>query len=96
MKTNLRQMKKMFARNKFLWRGYFLTIIQQDVKSGCLSARSGPLFRKKDCFCFKSQKKERKIIIKKGRKSGLLTISLRMVCPQLFGQVIGNLLQQEM
>ena len=53
-------------------------------------------FGKKDCFCFKSQKKERKIIIKKGRKSGLLTISLRMVCPQLFGQVIGNLLQQEM
>lgn len=57
-------MKKMFARNKFLWRGYFLTIIQQDVKSGCLSARSG----KKDCFCFKSQKKERKIITKKRKE----------------------------
>ena len=44
--NEFKKMKKKFARNKFLWRGYFLTIIQQDVKSGCPSARSGLLFRK--------------------------------------------------
>ena len=66
-------MKKMSARNKFLWRGYFLTIIQQKMlKVDVCQHGTAHCFGKKNCFCFKSQKKEKKTKIKKGRKSGLL------------------------
>ena len=50
---------------------------------------------RRTAFALNLKRKKKKQKLKKEGKVDF-SISLRMVCPQLFGQVIGNLLQQEM